>query len=71
MSAIQLPQSINARFIMEGAAYTNLTLVSNKLNSQSANNRFKAIVSFPMNDDEASNLNRSILKAIVEPSNEL
>ena len=71
MSAIQLPQSINARFVMEGAAYTNLTLVSNRLNSQSANNRFKVVVSFPMNDDEASNLNRSILKAIAQPSNEL
>ena len=71
MSAVQLPVAIRPRFVMEGAAPSNLTPVSSKLNGQSKPNRFKAVVAFALNDTEAATIKNAILKAIVQPSNEL
>lgn len=71
MSAVQLPVAIRPRFVMEGAASSNLTLVSSKLSGQSKPNRFKAVVAFALNDTEAATIKNIILKAIVQPSNEL
>lgn len=71
MSAVQLPVAIRPRFVMEGAASTSLAQVSSKLNGQSKPNRFKAIVTFALNDTEATTIKNAILKAIVQPSNEL
>lgn len=71
MSAVQLPVTIRPRFVMEGAASSNLTPVSSKLSGQSKPNRFKAVVAFALNDTEAATIKNAILKAIVQPSNEL
>jgi len=71
MSAVQLPVSIRLRYVMEGAAASNFSQVSGKLSAQTRPNRFKAVVTFSMNDLEESTVKNSILKAIVQPSNEL
>ena len=71
MSAVQLPAAIRPRFVMEGAASSNFTQVSSKLSGQSKPNRFKAVVTFALNDTEAAAIKSSILKAVVQPSNEL
>ena len=71
MAAVQLPVAIRSRFVMEGAASSNLTQISNKLSSQSRPNHFKAVVTFALNDTEATAIKNSVLKAIVHPSNEL
>lgn len=71
MSAVQLPVAIRPRFVMEGAASSNLTPVSSKLSGQSKPNRFKTVVAFALNDTEAATIKNAILKAIVQPSNEL
>lgn len=71
MSAVQLPVAIRPRFVMEGAASSNLTPVSSKLSGQSKPNRFKIVVAFALNDTEAATIKNAILKAIVQPSNEL
>lgn len=71
LSAVQLPVAIRSRYVMEGAAASNFSQVSGKLSGQSKPNRFKAVVVFAMNDSEAVTLKNSILKAIVQPSNEL
>lgn len=71
MSAVQLPVAIRPRFVMEGAASSNFTLTSSKLSGQSKPNRFKAVVAFALNDTEAATIKTAILKAIVQPSNEL
>ncbi|MCI8950348.1 MAG: hypothetical protein HFG49_09935 [Lachnospiraceae bacterium] len=71
MSAVQLPVAIRSRFVMEGAASSNLAPVSNKLSGQSKPNRFKIVVAFALNDTEAATIKNAILKAIVQPSNEL
>ncbi len=71
MSAVQLPVAIRPRFVMEGAASSNLTPVSSKLSGQSKPNRFKTVVAFALNDTEAATIRNAILKAIVQPSNEL
>ena len=71
MSAVQLPIAIRPRFVMEGAAASNLTPVSSKLSGQSKPNRFKTVVAFALNDTEAATIKNAILKAIVHPSNEL
>lgn len=71
MSAVQLPVAIRPRFVMEGAASSNITQVSSKLSGQSKPNRFKVVVAFALNDAEATTNKNAILKAIVQPSNEL
>lgn len=71
ISAVQPPVAIRSRFVMEGAASYNLTLISKKLNEQSKPHRFKTIIAFALNDTEASTIKNAILKAIVQPSNEL
>lgn len=71
MSAVQLPVAIRPRFVMEGAASLNLSQVSSKLSGQSKPNRFKTVVTFALNDTEAATIKNAILKAIVQPSNEL
>lgn len=71
MSAVQLPIAIRPRFVMEGAAASNLTPVSSKLSGQSKPNRFKTVVAFALNDTEAATIKNAILKAIVHPSNDL
>ena len=71
MSAVQLPIAIRSRFVMEGAASTNLTQVCSKLCGQNKPNCFKAVVTFALSDAEAATIKNAILKAIVLPSNEL
>ncbi len=71
MSAVQLPVAIRPRFVMEGAASSNFPSVSSKLNGRSYPNRFKAVAVFALNDTEAAAVKNVILKAIVQPSNEL
>lgn len=71
MSVVQLPVAIRPRFVMEGAASSNFTATSGKLSGQSKPNRFKAVVVFALNDTEAATIKNIILKAIVQPSNEI
>lgn len=71
MSAVQLPVAIRQRFVMEGTAAYNMTQVSARLSGQYKPNRYKAVVTFALNDIEATAIRNNILKAIVNPSNEL
>lgn len=71
MSAVQLPASIRQRFVMEGTASANFTQISSKMNGYHRPNRFKIVVSFAINDDEAAIAKSAIMKAIVQQSNEL
>lgn len=71
ISAVQPPIAIRSRFVMKGAASYNLTSEIKKLNEQNQPNRFKTVVTFALNDTEASTIHSAILKAIVQSSNEL
>lgn len=71
MSAVQLPISIRQRFIMEGTSSANFAQITNKMNGYHRPNRFKVVVSFALNDDEAALAKSAIMKTIVQPSNEL
>lgn len=71
LSAAQLPVSIRQRYQLEGTASTNFKLVVSKANSNIAANRFKTIVSFALNDDEAVSINSAIRKEIVQSFNTL
>lgn len=71
MSAVQLPFSIRSRFEMAGVAHSNFITERDKLSRQSKPNRFKVIVAFSRNDDEAAANNKAILDSIANSSNEL
>lgn len=71
LSAVQIPMPIRQRYNMDGAAVGNFTQVLNKANSGIRPNRFKAVVTFAMNDTEASTVKNLIMKNIVNSSNSL
>lgn len=71
MTAVQLPISIRQRFVMEGTASANFAQISSRVNGYHRPNRFKVVVSFALNDDEAILSKSAIMRAIVQPSNEL
>ena len=71
MNNLQLPASIRFRYIMESATAANFTQITNKVKNNSKANRFNVIVTFSINDSEAASIKSNIMKAIVQPSNEL
>lgn len=71
MSAVQLPASICERYVMEGGTVANFTQTINKMNNLSHPNRFKVVVSFALNDEEAASVKSAIMKAVVQPMNKL
>jgi hypothetical protein len=64
MGAIQLPAAIRNRFVMESATVSNFMSVTNKLNSCSYPEKFKVVVTFALNDDEAVRMKAMILKVM-------
>lgn len=71
ISAVQMPVSIRQRFLMDGTAAANFAQVTNTANGHHRSNRYRVIVSFALNDDEAALAKSAIMKAIIQPSNEL
>lgn len=71
MSAVSLPAAIRERYNMEGAAYGNFPQVLSRASSSVRPDRFKVVVTFAMNDDEAAGIRSSVAKAVVQPNNEL
>ncbi|MGN1341445.1 MAG: hypothetical protein ACI4WS_14220, partial [Oscillospiraceae bacterium] len=71
MSAVSLPAAIRERYNMEGAAYGNFPQVLSRASNSVRPDRFKVVVTFAMNDDEAAGIKSSVAKAVVQPNNEL
>lgn len=71
MSAVSLPAPIEKRFVMVGTSASQFTADSRKLSSSNCPNRFKAVVTFALDDKEAQSAHDHIMKAIMQPSNEL
>ena len=71
LSAVQLPVAIRQRFVTEGAAAANFTMACNKIRNLSRPNRFKTVVLFALNDEEAASAKSAAMKAIVQPENDL
>lgn len=71
LSAASLPASIHERFIIDAAACSNFPQTLNRVNSSAKPNRFKAIVTFALDDNEATSVNSSIMKTIIQDNNEL
>ena len=64
MGAVLLPPPISGRFVMEPAASKTFTATISKLQNRIVSDRFKAIVTFALNDDEAVQEKNQILQAI-------
>ena len=71
LAAVQIPASIRQRYSLDAASAGNFTQAVSKANGVIRPNRFKAVVTFALNDEEASSIKNSIMKKIVNPSNEL
>lgn len=71
LSAVQISAPIRQRYNMTGTAVSNFTQTLSKVNNVIKPNRFKVVVTFALNDAEASNIKKFIMKNIVEESNEL
>lgn len=63
MTAIQLPASIKGRFDIESAAIGNIAPVISKVSSTNKPNRFKMIVTFALDDNEAAAMKGTLLNA--------
>ena len=64
LSAVTLPAPIAGRFIMEAAATKNFLPALTKINSTYAPDRFKVLVTFARNDDEAAQVKNQILQQV-------
>lgn len=64
LNAVVLPVPISGRFVREAAATKNFSLTLNKLISMNASNRFKALITFAKDDEEAAQLKNQILQSI-------
>lgn len=62
MSAIQLPASIKGRFELEPASANSIGMAVSKALQSSKPNRFKAIVTYAVNDGESSLLRGQLIK---------
>lgn len=62
LSAVALPPAIQGRFVMEGAARTDIKGVGAKLRGQKKPHRFAAVVTFALNDTEAGAIPGVILE---------
>lgn len=63
MSAIQLPASIKGRFELEAATANNIGAILSKSIQNLKPNRFKAIVTYAVNDKETSLLKEQLIKS--------
>lgn len=63
LTAIQMPASIRGRFELEGASINNFGQVASKAEQSVKTNRYKAIVTFALNDNEVSILKEQMLKS--------
>lgn len=64
IGAITLPPAISGRYILNGAAYGNFTSAVAKLAAISHPERFPTLVTFALNDDEASQVKNQIVSSI-------
>lgn len=64
VEAISLPPAINGRYILNGAGYSNFSSAVSKLTLTSNSNRFSVLVTFALNDDEASQVKNQINREI-------
>ena len=64
MSAIQLPAPIAGRFVMEPAATKNFSPTLSKVENKVVSERFKVMMTFALNDDEAAQIKNQIISAI-------
>ena len=71
ISAIQLPASISGRFILEGAATKNFTQALTRLSSNHTPDRFRSLVTFAANDDEAAQIKSQILSSVLTNKSEI
>lgn len=71
LAEVQLPAPIRQRFIMDGAAASNIAQISSKVSGYNKPNRFKTVVTFALNDAEAASIKASIVKNVMQETNEL
>lgn len=64
MSAVTLPAAIDGRFVREAAAARNFAVVCSKLKGLPVRNRFKVLITFAVNENEAALTKNTILRAI-------
>ncbi len=64
IGAITLPPAISGRYILNGAAHGNFTPAVAKLVATSHSERFSALVTFALNDDEAAQVKNQIVSSI-------
>ena len=64
MDAIQLPAPISGRFLMEACATKNFVSALSKVQNKGITDRFKVLVTFALNDDEAAQVKNQIIQAV-------
>ena len=62
-SAIELPPSIKDRFVIKAASAANFSQVLSKLEAQEETGRFRVLITFALNEDEAVQIREKISKA--------
>ena len=71
MTAVKLQSSIEKRFVMIGTSSSHFTIDVNKMTNAHHANRFKAVVTFALNDQELSSNHSSIIKNVLMTTNKL
>lgn len=71
LDAIQVPPAIKQRYITDSTGYANFTPTVSKMNALSNQERFKVLVTFAMDDNEAAQVKQHITKNINMPQNDL
>ncbi len=62
--AVRLPASIDGRFVREPATAKNFAIAVNNLGARQAQDRFKVLITFAIDDEEAARLRGQIIAAI-------
>lgn len=71
IEAIQIPVSVRQRYITEGTDHSHFTQTVSRMHGQSRPNRFKALIVFSINDNEATVNHSQILKLITQQTNDI
>ena len=64
INAVQLPAPIVGRFMIETAATKNFSTILSKVDGKYVADRFKVLMTFALNDDEAAQVKNQIIKTV-------
>lgn len=71
MEAVQIPAALKQRYVLEACGHTSFTQRYGVLSGTSKPERFKGLVTFAMDDNEAQQVNQVIRRNMNLPRNEL